>query len=383
MRAKRVLLCVAGLLALAESAAALPAFARRYQVGCQLCHTGYPRLNEVGERFKERGLRLEREDQFAARRWINSVPLSLRAGGSQLATEKTDDDSIAWLRFVSAGNLGARWSYWVEDAVELRNGDTASHQGPEDVYVRYELEHSGKVYVKAGRMERDLPFTQVRSPHVVPYEIYDALGADGLGGHRDGLELGSELPHGWHFSGGLFLGVNGSVKSDFSLFVRGSRRFGPQGKQRLGLLGEWGSKSPPNQTALTQSVGVPAVDPTDSRDPLVQADGVNAHRFGLDVDLSFERINVYGLYVYGRYGSEPVVQGGFVQTDYQLDRNVALTLRGQLLSRQVPAAARKQQLSVVPGIQVFVASRLKLSFGYSFWNNDRPSAGQLQAELAF
>jgi hypothetical protein len=355
-------------LGLAASAPALPAFARRYQVACQLCHTGYPRLNEVGQRFKERGFRLEREDRFAAKRWIDSVPLSARAEASQRVTEKADDDSIGRLRLQSAGNLGGRLSYWIDDGIELRNGDTVSHAGPDNLYVRYEVQRTGKLYVKAGRMERDLPFTQARSPHVVPYEIYAALGVDGLAGHRDGIEVGSDLPHGLHLSSGLLLGVNGAVESDGGVFLRASKRFGQQGKQRFGVLGEWGAKAPPGST---------------SSPPPSERDGLNVHRFGLDFDLSFDRINIYGLYVYGRYGSEPVVQGGFLHTDYQLDRKVSLTLRGQLLSYQPSASKRQQSLSVVPGIQVFVASRLKLSFGYSFWNSDRPSEGQLQAEVAF
>jgi hypothetical protein len=39
-------------------AQAIPAFARKYDVNCTVCHTRVPRLNRTGERFLENGYQL-------------------------------------------------------------------------------------------------------------------------------------------------------------------------------------------------------------------------------------------------------------------------------------------------------------------------------------
>ena len=44
-------LIIASLLVVAETAQAMPAFAREYGVSCNVCHAAYPRLNDFGERF--------------------------------------------------------------------------------------------------------------------------------------------------------------------------------------------------------------------------------------------------------------------------------------------------------------------------------------------
>lgn len=41
-----------------QDAYALPAFARKYQVNCNVCHTRQPRLNSFGEQFLENGYQM-------------------------------------------------------------------------------------------------------------------------------------------------------------------------------------------------------------------------------------------------------------------------------------------------------------------------------------
>ncbi|MBI1806977.1 MAG: hypothetical protein HYR76_08000 [Ignavibacteria bacterium] len=47
--------------ALFQSAIALPAFARKYNMSCSACHAGVPRLNEVGFKFRAAGFRMPDE----------------------------------------------------------------------------------------------------------------------------------------------------------------------------------------------------------------------------------------------------------------------------------------------------------------------------------
>ncbi len=51
-------LAVGALASLAPEAGAIPAFARKYQANCALCHTNEPRLTTFGQQFKENGYQM-------------------------------------------------------------------------------------------------------------------------------------------------------------------------------------------------------------------------------------------------------------------------------------------------------------------------------------
>jgi hypothetical protein len=66
---------VAALLALASTAQAVPAFARKYQTSCQTCHAMFPKLNAFGEAFRLRGYRMPAETEDM----VKEKPVSLGA----------------------------------------------------------------------------------------------------------------------------------------------------------------------------------------------------------------------------------------------------------------------------------------------------------------
>jgi hypothetical protein len=115
---RMVVLAVAALgVASATPVHAIPAFARRYEVACSFCHDGYPKLNSMGERFRERGFRMSQEDPFDLGAWARTIPVSLRARGTHYFVQGLGDIDQAFLKAVSAGHVGRRLSYWVDDGV--------------------------------------------------------------------------------------------------------------------------------------------------------------------------------------------------------------------------------------------------------------------------
>ena len=74
MRVAPILLAV--VLAVPSTAGAIPAFARRYKVSCQLCHDPVPKLTAFGEQFAANGFRLG----------PNEVPADTLATGDPLLT---------------------------------------------------------------------------------------------------------------------------------------------------------------------------------------------------------------------------------------------------------------------------------------------------------
>ena len=109
-----LLLVVTSTLVLPEVADAIPAFSRRYALPCHFCHDGYPKLSVLGEQFKDRGYRLD-DDVTEVSDWLRTVPVSLRSTFRQTFEESGDAQTRGLFRLVSAGNVGSRMSYWIDD----------------------------------------------------------------------------------------------------------------------------------------------------------------------------------------------------------------------------------------------------------------------------
>jgi len=367
---------------------AVPAFERRYQVKCHFCHDGYPKLNTIGQRFRERGFRMEREDGFDGARWARDVPLSLRALGNLSLLEQRDDAAVGVFKGISAGNLGGRFSYWVDDAVSVQEGDDRfSHLKPDNAWLRFEVVPGGKLYARAGRIELDLPFTQTRTPHLFSYDIYFAntgSETDNIGSFQDGLEVGGDLPNAFRWSAAVVKGRNDPGveelsddvgKFDANLFLRASKR---AGRHRFGGFAYLGRNTLARSSDQTWEN--------------------NLLRLGADANVWLRRLNLYGVYVYGRNdnsiataarprgtGESVSFSGGFAQADYHASDNLALTLRLNLV-RQPDAGASSDKTtfsSLFPGVQVWLLEFLKLSFEYGFLSQERKSFGAMQAEVAF
>jgi hypothetical protein len=372
-------LFAAGLFAAAEPALAIPAFARRYKVECHFCHDIYPKLNLIGQRFKERGFRMEREEAFDLATWARTIPVSARANANHFLDPDGEDSNTGFVKGISAGHLGQRVSYWVDDALLFSGGDDkVTHLKPSNAWGRVEILSSGKLYVKGGRIELDIPFTQVRTPHLFGYDIYFAntgRESDSIATHQDGVELGGELGQTSRWSAALVQRANrGDGVSGFAnLYLRASKRidrnrfggFAFFGKSQLGNAGQ---------------------------------DFANAFwRVGGDWDVWLSRLNLYGTYMYGRNDNSipptsPAApealsfHGGFLQADYRVVEPVALTLRFNFVNRPPGQTdlPKEWEASVFPGIQVWLLDdRLKVSLEYGFLNKGRSDFGALQAEVAF
>jgi hypothetical protein len=379
-----------------DTASAIPAFARRYKVECHMCHQGFPKLNKTGQRFKERGFRLENEDPFKVEDWVNSIPVRVRATGAKYFFEGGSSFNYAYLKVISAGNLGSRLSYWADDAFLFDDDDSNDvHQKPDNVWVRAEALKGGKLYVKAGRMELDLPFTQARKAPLFSYEIYGVnTGAehDSFAERQDAVEVGGSLgDDSIHWSAAVASGAEDKAgealtdaAGDFegNLFLRVAHR---GERNRLGAFSYIGR----NTLATARAGG-----------PLTWEDKLL--RVGGDADLWFSKLNLYGLYMYGRNsdsasgggGVAANFNGGFAEADYHAVEKerpgflkeiaLQLTLRGNLNNQPSGGlTTHKTFSSVYPGARLFIRERLRLSFEYGFRGQARPDQGAVTADLVF
>ncbi|MCU0242856.1 MAG: hypothetical protein MUF51_10590 [Vicinamibacteria bacterium] len=367
MKPRFILTTLVAIFALSGSAWATPSLARRYSVGCHICHEGYPKLNTVGQKFLERGFRMEKEQPITASDWLRRVPVSVQGRLTHVAQEGGTSADIGEIRLSSAGNLGRRLSYWIDDGIRFEKGESA-HGNPNEAYLRFDVDLRDRFYVQAGRMELDLPFTQVRSSNIFGYALYELNSGqetEGLARAVDGLELGGRLSKNFRWSAAV-------VSKDLDVYLRLRARV--TDRHRIGTFAY---------------IGRHRIDegPPQWNDALL--------RVGIDGDFWIDKVNLFGAALYGRNSNsfggstaggshEPRgFTGGFVQSDYHLPGHAALTARLQLWRQPVGVRTQRTLVDACPGVKVWLLDRVRLGFEYSFKNQQRASEGRLQAELSF
>ncbi len=86
-----------------NDAAALPAYARKYNLRCNVCHTREPRLNPFGEKFMENGYQLPGTEDGGLTGKINLGPVSLDPTRYIMAV-RMRAQALEWFKFTDKGS---------------------------------------------------------------------------------------------------------------------------------------------------------------------------------------------------------------------------------------------------------------------------------------
>lgn len=264
LRSSRVAHLVAGvsitlslgllLVSLAEPAAAIPAFARKYQVSCTNCHAPFPRLKPYGEEFAARGFRMADAAQEPTRAkhdvgdpWlelVRDVPLAMRAEAhgvyQENAAAETDLEAPWVFKALSGGPLSPKISYYLYFIME--KGEV---EGLEDAYLHFQHLFGSGVDVLFGQFQVSDPlFKRELRLSRADYEIYRTR----VGQARANLTYDRGLMFFATAPGDVdvvfeVINGNGIPKGSFdqddqkNLALRLAREIGPV---RLGLFGYFG-----------------------------------------------------------------------------------------------------------------------------------------------
>jgi hypothetical protein len=131
--------------AISESAKAIPAFARKYNMSCQTCHSPAPRLKAYGDEFAGNGFRFA--DKQASRYFVETgdaelslirdFPLAARFDAHatyNYANSENSDFGVPFiLKLLSGGELTEKLSYYFYFYLSER-GEMV---GVEDCYIQY------------------------------------------------------------------------------------------------------------------------------------------------------------------------------------------------------------------------------------------------------
>ena len=77
---------------LPSSANAMPAFARKYKLGCNVCHTLYPQLNRFGRDFRDNAFRMPDEIENVLKKRSGTPPAGPAGGPAGEPQNPADDD---------------------------------------------------------------------------------------------------------------------------------------------------------------------------------------------------------------------------------------------------------------------------------------------------
>ena len=189
-------LCLLGLIGLftyeisvlLPEANAIPAFARKYGVSCNVCHVpGFPKLNDFGNQFRDQGYQFDADVDLPTNEKITMGfwPVSMRTTvGYQAASVRTDGSGVTTggfgftgLDILSSGLLHRDISFGLVFTPGLGSagfGTGASSSDLEATYVRLNrlerfLGVKGEqgtylMNLKVGKFELDVPFSEKRSP---------------------------------------------------------------------------------------------------------------------------------------------------------------------------------------------------------------------------
>ena len=200
-----------------SSSHAIPAFARMYGLSCSTCHIDFPKLNDFGKAFKDAGFKFPEDDASkikippvmlgapaTAELWPKAIwpgtipgipPIGLRMttyfqytgsssdrfaaltpAGTLPPFVPSTDFQIGSFSLLSAGNFGSDIAFWVDDF--LSGGGSAANGGLGEAFLKFvDIGRLMKLpknslNLRIGSFELELPFTQIHSIWISPYDIY-------------------------------------------------------------------------------------------------------------------------------------------------------------------------------------------------------------------
>jgi hypothetical protein len=167
----------------AEKTIAIPAFARKYQISCQVCHSpAIPRLKAFGEEFAANGFRMEKyespryfiqtgDDKLSL---FRELPLAIRFDGFATynfdKSEKAEFASPYILKLLSGGELSDKLSYYF---YFLMN-EGGSIVGVEDAFLMYHDLFKSGINFYIGQFQACDPLFKGELRYTLEeYRIYD------------------------------------------------------------------------------------------------------------------------------------------------------------------------------------------------------------------
>jgi hypothetical protein len=332
-----------------SSSKAIPAFAKKYGFNCNMCHTGYTKLNDFGQRYRDNGYQIPGQEGGEKTVFDIAPPLALRttAGISfydynfkdstgHITSGTTNGFNLFGLDLLAAGVLHKNISFLliytprIDDPASDFSGlsdssKPAQYATLESANLIFNNLIQDVLNLRIGRFEPAYhPFSSKRKYYIFePYEVYTFGTPNNRFNFDDnqiGIEATGHMRCGFKYGLGIANGNGGSPDlnrmKDFYLnlshtFGKGD---GQSAAQRIGAFGYLGWQP----TTLPGTIIAPTGE-TNGKD------NNSFYRIGLDGSFNYETFNLGVLFMKGADDKslnnlDPTKKyeytGGFAQLDW-------------------------------------------------------------------
>jgi hypothetical protein len=337
-----ILIAAVALLILApDTSQAIPAFARKYGFNCNMCHTGFTKLNDFGQRVRDDGYQIPGHEGREANTFQIAPPISMRTSVGLMASHQQKNTSASFvingLDLLAAGVLHKNISFLMiytpridEPAADYTgpgeyNDNPSQPGGFESANIVFSNLVPELLNIRVGRFEPAYhPFSSKRSYYLLqPYEIYGFTTPNNefvFDDNQQGVEATGHLKNGFKYAAGVINGSGGNPDINtakdiyVNLYQTIGRGDGQSAGQRVGAFAYYGWQP-------TKRVGwyVGADGGTEGKG------NVGFYRIGGDISLNWRTFNLMGMIMYGADDStlnpyHPAEKyefaGGFARLDY-------------------------------------------------------------------
>jgi hypothetical protein len=294
---------------------AIPAFARKSGFNCSMCHSGYPKLNDFGQRFRDNGYQIPGQSGKEQTVLETAPPISMRLplGHTTYNTEAGTSQSfnLYSLDLLASGVLLKNVSFLliytprIDEPSALYSGRDSSNSSA----LQYgALESASLVFsniipnvlnIRVGRFEPGYHmFSSKRSYSLLqPYEIYNMTTRRNsyvFDDNQIGIEASGHFQKGFKYTAGIVSG-NGSNPDNnnnkdvyCSLLQTVGKGDGQSAGQRVGVFGYYGWQPLTLPGTVIGNFG--------------QTNGSNNksfYRFGVNGTLNYKNLSCQMLYFIG------------------------------------------------------------------------------------
>lgn len=313
---------------------AIPEFARKYGVNCSMCHSGFTKLNDYGQRFRDNGYQMPGQQGKEKTVFEGGIPVSMRlpVGYSSYNTKEGTASGFNLYGFdlLAAGVLHKNVSFLLIYTPRI-DIPSSSYHGPnsinsnpsqvgslESVSLVFSNIIKNALNVRVGRFEPAYHlFSSKRSYYLMqPYEVYSMISPNNnfvFDENQIGIEATGHFKFGFKYAAGFINGNGGNPDNnnnkDFYLTAQQTigQGDGQSAGQRIGLFGYYGL-----QPTSPGSI----IDPTGNTNG---GDNKSFYRYGASGSFNWQMFNLQVLYLKGI--DEKIIKGynysgGFVELDY-------------------------------------------------------------------
>jgi hypothetical protein len=320
---------------------AIPAFAKKYGFNCNMCHNGYAKLNDFGQRYRDNGYQIPGQEGAEKNVFELPPPIAMRLSLGHTFYNNNDNTASSFnlygLDFLASGVLHKNISFLliytprIDEPSSIFSGLDSINSNPSQLGS---LESASLVFsniikdalnLRIGRFEPAYHvFSSKRSYYLFqPYEIYamtSPMGNYVFDDNQIGIEATGHFPFGFKYAAGFINGTGASSDNNnnkdiyLNMVQTIGKGDGQSAGQRIGVFGYYGWQ--------------PLTTPGNVIGPNGQTNGTNNktfYRVGATASANWKTLNLQAMYFMGidnkalnilDVSQNYKFNGGFVGLDY-------------------------------------------------------------------